>query len=71
MCRYCKVAYDIVYGKNPWGNAPERWKKLERAGYNWKIVQDIVNAMVGDPTRRCCWYIVLGYWEIKSIQNHK
>jgi hypothetical protein len=27
--------------------------------------------MVGDPTRRCCWYIVLGYWEIKSIQNHK
>ena len=61
MCKYCVVANQIVNGPNIWGNAPERWRKLERAGYNWRIVQDIVNAMMGDPTRRCCWVVVLGY----------
>ena len=56
MCKYCQVARQIVYGPNVWGNAPERWRRLEAAGYNWKIVQDIVNKMVNDPTRRVlCW----------------
>lgn len=59
MCKYCRVADEIVNGPNRWGNAPERWRKLEQAGYDWRIVQDIVNAMVNDPTRRCCWVVVL------------
>ena len=55
MCRYCQVANQIVNGPNIWGDAPERWRRLEKAGYDWKLVQDIVNKMMGDPTRRTCW----------------
>ena len=55
MCRHCDVAIQIVYGPNPWGDAPERWERLKAAGYDWKLVQDIVNAIMRDPTRRTCW----------------
>jgi len=54
MCKYCEVAKQIINGQGGWGNAPERWRRLEAAGYNWKIVEDIVNTMIGPvrPPRR-------------------
>ena len=56
MCRYCRVARQIVDGQGGWGNAPGRWRKLQAAGYDWRIVQDIVNIIVHDPTRRVLCY---------------
>jgi len=56
MCKYCVVARQIYLGQGGWGKAPERWRKLQAAGYNWKIVQDIVNIMSNDPTRRVLCY---------------
>ena len=29
MCRYCRVARQIVDGQGGWGNAPGRWRKLQ------------------------------------------
>lgn len=39
-----EIAYEVIYGK--WGNGAERKKKLTAAGYNYKIVQAIVNDLL-------------------------
>lgn len=39
-----QVADEVIAGK--WGNAPERYEALARAGYDAKAVQDIVNQKV-------------------------
>lgn len=36
-----QVADQVIAGK--WGNAPERYTALEKAGYDPKVIQDIVN----------------------------
>ena len=41
MCIYCDTALEVVAGK--WGNGVERKKRLEKAGFDFKIVQHIVN----------------------------
>lgn len=38
-----EVAKEVINGK--WGNGEERKKKLEKAGYNYKAVQKIVNKL--------------------------
>lgn len=40
-----KVVNDVINGK--YGNGAERKKKLEKAGYNYKEVQDVVNRSYG------------------------
>ena len=42
MCRYCEVSKQVLMGK--WGNAPIR-KRLEKAGYDWRLVEEIKNRM--------------------------
>ena len=51
MCRYCEVSKQVLMGK--WGNAPRRWKRLEEAGYDWRIVEKIKDCMICPfcPTR--------------------
>lgn len=40
-----EIAFEVLDGK--WGNGEERKKRLEEAGYNYRAVQDIVNAKLG------------------------
>lgn len=39
-----QIAQEVIDGK--WGNQPERQKKLEAAGYNYRTIQDLVNKML-------------------------
>lgn len=38
------IAYEVIYGK--WGNGAERKERLTDAGYNYKVVQAIVNDLL-------------------------
>lgn len=38
------IAYEVISGK--WGNGTERKEKLEKAGYNYKEVQTLVNKII-------------------------
>ena len=38
------IAYEVINGK--WGNGAERKRKLTAAGYNYKVVQAIVNDLL-------------------------
>lgn len=38
------IANEVINGK--WGNGSERKSRLEKAGYNYKVIQDIVNKKV-------------------------
>ena len=38
-----KIAQEVWYGK--WGNGEERKRRLEQAGYNYFVIQSMVNAM--------------------------
>lgn len=40
-----QVAKEVVQGK--WGNGVERKRRLVRAGYNYSVIQGIVNRLVG------------------------
>lgn len=40
------MALEVLSGK--WGNGSERREKLTAAGYDYKAVQSIVNALVAD-----------------------
>lgn len=40
------IALEVLDGK--WGNGSERREKLSSAGYDYKAVQSIVNALVAD-----------------------
>lgn len=39
-----QVAHEIMYGHNKWGDMPERKVNLEADGYDFKAIQDIINA---------------------------
>lgn len=41
-----QVAHEIMYGNNVWGDMPERKTNLERDGYNFQAIQDIINAVM-------------------------
>lgn len=43
-----ELANEVIAGK--WGNGDERKKRLEAAGYNYKAIQDIVNAKYKNTT---------------------
>lgn len=55
MCHYCEVARQVIRGN--WGNGEERKRRLRSAGYDYGFIQNIVNRMLGDPTRHPwdCW----------------
>lgn len=38
------IAYEVINGK--WGNGTERKERLTAAGYNYKVVQTIVNDLL-------------------------
>lgn len=42
---YQEIAKEVIAGK--WGNGAERKKKLEKAGYNYAVIQKEVNRMMG------------------------
>ena len=44
MTRDLAAAYDVIAGK--YGNGSERQKKLEAAGYNYAVVQRLVNGLM-------------------------
>ena len=41
MCNYCCVARQVINGN--WGNGQDRKNRLRAAGYDYGIVQNIVN----------------------------
>lgn len=41
-----EIACEIVDGKGNWGNGPERMENLRKAGYDYAVVQAIVNQLV-------------------------
>lgn len=43
-----ELAQEVLNGK--WGNAPERRKRLEAAGYDYDAVQKLVNKLVSEET---------------------
>ena len=49
MCNYCNVAREVINGN--WGNGQERKNRLRAAGYDYGIVQNIVNKILGYPKR--------------------
>jgi hypothetical protein len=38
------IAVEVIQGK--WGNGKKRQQALEKAGYNYKMVQDYVNLLM-------------------------
>lgn len=50
---FLPVTDDIVNRviRGEFGNAPDRYTRLTAAGYDWKAVQNAVNAKLGNPTR--------------------
>ena len=51
---YEKVVTEIIQGK--WGNTEKRWNALEKAGYDWKHAQNLVNERLGNSLRRTTDY---------------
>jgi hypothetical protein len=49
MCHLCNVARDVIEGN--WGNGEDRKRRLREAGYDYGIIQNIVNRMLGYPKR--------------------
>ncbi len=49
MCHYCAIAREVIDGR--WGNGQDRKNRLRGAGYDYGIVQNIVNKMLGYPKR--------------------
>ena len=41
-----EVARDVIQGE--WGNGDERKARLENAGYDYQVVQDRVNELLGE-----------------------
>lgn len=44
--KYSKVAVEVIAGY--WGNGSERRQLLQEAGYNFSVVQTIVNELLAD-----------------------
>ena len=56
MCNYCAVAREVINGR--WGNGKDRMNRLRAAGYDYGIVQNIVNCMLGYPKRHLPdWFV--------------
>ena len=43
-----KIAKEVIDGK--WGNGEDRKRRLEASGYNYAVIQAVVNAMLKDET---------------------
>ena len=43
MCNYCVVARQVINGN--WGNGKDRMNRLRAAGYDYGVVQNIVNCI--------------------------
>lgn len=46
---YKTVVDEVINGK--WGRMETRWKALTEAGYNWAVVQNMVNEQLGSSVR--------------------
>ena len=46
---YKTVVDEVINGK--WGHMETRWKALTEAGYNWAVVQNMVNEQLGSSVR--------------------
>lgn len=46
---YQTVVDEVINGK--WGHMEERWNALTEAGYNWAVVQNMVNEQLGSSVR--------------------
>lgn len=46
---YKTVVNEVINGK--WGHMETRWKALTEAGYNWAVVQNMVNEQLGSSVR--------------------
>jgi hypothetical protein len=49
MCHLCNIAREVINGR--WGNGQDRKNRLRAAGYDYGVVQNIVNKMLGYPKR--------------------
>lgn len=49
MCRYCDIAREVIRGD--WGNGEERKRRLRAAGYDYGLIQNIVNYFLGYSKR--------------------
>ena len=49
MCHYCNVARQVINGN--WGNGQDRKNRLRAAGYDYGVIQNIVNKLLGYPKR--------------------
>ena len=58
-----EIANEVLEGK--WGNQPERQQRLESAGYDYRTIQDIVNAKLGINTNNT---LSVGT-KVKTISN--
>lgn len=59
-----EVAQEVIDGK--WGISPERQKKLEAAGYNYREVQDRVNSMLKEEDHKSVRYQATGNVWVRS-----
>ena len=58
MCHLCNVARQVINGN--WGTGQDRKNRLRAAGYDYGVIQNIVNRMLGYSKRHppdfCfCW----------------
>ena len=49
MCHNCDVAREVIRGD--WGNGEERKRRLRKAGYDYGLIQNIVNVLLGYKKR--------------------
>ncbi len=49
MCYKCDVAREVIRGN--WGNGEERKRRLRKAGYDYGLIQNIVNVLLGYKKR--------------------
>lgn len=66
-----EVAKEVLAGK--WGNAPTRQSKLEAAGYNYKEVQSMVNALASGKktTTEIAKEVIAGKWGAGATRKAK
>lgn len=56
-----EIAQEVIDGN--WGNQPERQKRLESAGYNYRTIQDLVNKMLSKKSvEDVAKEVIAGLW---------
>lgn len=55
-----EIAKEVIYGK--WGNGEDRKTKLEKAGYNYKEIQEIVNKKMNMTIKEVAKDVIDGFW---------